>query len=120
MNYRRGLFRLWVILTVLWVGGIAISVWQYASAEYRSIADYQAAYAKMGPWERHRDPVSLAQMNDREMIARYDYLKGDRAPEFNPSPWLVEGAGVALLPPLALLALGTVLGWAFSGFRHAK
>jgi hypothetical protein len=62
MNYRRGLFRLWVILTVLWVGGIAVSVWQYASAEYRSIADYQAAYAKMGPWERHRDPASLAQM----------------------------------------------------------
>ena len=25
MNYRRGLFRLWVILTVLWVGGIAVS-----------------------------------------------------------------------------------------------
>ena len=75
MNYRRGLFRLWVILTVLWGGGIAVSVWLHASDNYRSSADYQAAYAKMGPWEQYRDPASLAQMNNREMIARYDYLR---------------------------------------------
>ena len=108
-----------VILTVLWVGGIAVSVWLHAFDNYRSSADYQAAYAKMGPWEQYRDPASLAQMNNREMIARYDYLRGDRAPDFDPWPWLVEGGVVALLPPLALLVLGAVLGWALSGFRRA-
>jgi hypothetical protein len=56
-------------------------------------------------------------MHSRELLARYDYLKGNRAPEFDPWPWLVQV--VALLAPLALLSLGAVFGWAFSGFRRA-
>ena len=79
MNYRRGFFRAWVLLTVLWVVGVA----------YVSGPDLYPEFKLIGPPGTH-------------------------------DPWdsLLRSTAVAFLPPLALLALGAMLGWAFSGFRR--
>jgi hypothetical protein len=118
LNYRHGLFRLWVILTVLWVAGVAFVSGPDVYREFHLAAAMQAA-------ENRR----LEDLSDEELLA---IVRGQAEAQAIPakpiqgtpvrtlSPWgsLGRTRAVALLPPLALLALGAALGWAFSGFRH--
>lgn len=112
MNYRRGLFRLWVILTVLWIAGVAFVSGPAVHHEFRWAAASQATLQGMSDEELM---VALARAQEAE---RRGERPGEPAP--TPNPWgsLGRTGAVALLPPLALLALGAALGWAFSGFRH--
>jgi len=45
MNYRRGLFRLWVILAVLWIGGVALVSGPDVYLEFQKAAAIKAAKA---------------------------------------------------------------------------
>jgi hypothetical protein len=111
LNYRRGLFRLWVILSVLWIAGVGLVSGSDVYLEFRKVAALDAARSRL-----------------REAEARPgEPLKPDELPpEANPflgfelDPWssLRRTGAVALLPPLALLALGAALGWVFSGFQR--
>jgi hypothetical protein len=89
----RGLFRLWLVLSVLWIGGVGVMTWP--------------AF----------DPAKLAATKNSPYTGGFDpdaYLEG------RPQPIRWSAAEAALLsfaPPAFMLALGSALVWAFRGFR---
>jgi len=104
LQVTRGLFRLWLILSVLWIGGVGVVTW------YRL-----PVYEDWGgiPLEQKDEPGP----------------GGTTAPTFNPNEYLTFkvaeerraaiwfASAVALVPPIFVLALGSALVWAFRGFR---
>jgi hypothetical protein len=107
------LFRLWLILSVLWVGGVSYVTWQtFPEDEY------------VLPSERGSGAAAPSTGMFDDLIP-----KRGEAPPFDPSkPYTVVrskerweairlGSVIALVPPVFLLALGSALVWAFRGFR---
>lgn len=120
MNYRRGLIRLWVVLTVLWIVGVA-----FVSAPDVYSAFHQAAFKAF----IDEDPIveqpkdtpinpNIPVISLRRPEPRAPWLENQ--PDWTPNPWgwLLRSTAVALLPPLALLVLGAMLGWVVGGFRR--
>jgi hypothetical protein len=101
LRVARGLFRLWLVLSVLWIGGVGIMTWRTFAALSQS---------------------------DRSWL-RAEILKNcPEGPEVAPwdttPPWLTEPCKdirfapvLALVPPVFVLALGSALVWALIGFR---
>ena len=88
----RGLFRLWLVLSVLWVAGIG--------AAGLIFDEPVSAY------------VRLESMFDTCIKAK----KADECAE-----WLRRGAPwLALIPPIVVLVIGWALTWAFRGFRQEE
>ncbi len=91
MSWARGLFRLWVVATVLWIAGAVALNWTEISCKLGSSADAK-------PWERYR-------------CGPFD----DLIPFNWQNSALVLGG-----PPLLLLLLGSLFYWAIRGFRLGK
>jgi hypothetical protein len=110
LRVARGLFRLWLVLSALWIGGVGFVTGQ--------------TFPVMPEWaiecERPFDPDA--------------YLAGKPQPEA-PCPWLARVKArlvmdeeqratiqsailLALVPPAFMLALGSALVWAIKGFRQ--
>jgi hypothetical protein len=121
LRVARGLFRLWLVLSVLWVGGVGIHAWlkfpdwivvsvsqQPGKAIYEMRAPDGHTYKIEGP-EGATEEQARA-----EMIHQNPHL-GDLPEKRRSAIW---HAGVmALAPPAFVLALGSALIWAFRGFR---
>jgi hypothetical protein len=115
LRVARGLFRLWLVLSVLWIGGVGIVTWwTFPVDELVTPAPSSGVTTAPAP---AFDPDKWLREH------------GEAKPAFDPSkPYTVLRAKerweavrfasvVALLPPIFLLALGTALVWAFRGFR---
>jgi hypothetical protein len=106
LRVARGLFRLWLVLSVLWIGGVGYVTWQHFPVDL-TVTPGKAPSAEFDP---------------DEFLAR-------TAPDFDPSkPYVVVrdkerrdaiqfASLLALIPPAFVLALGSALVWAFRGFR---
>ena len=130
----RGLFRLWIVFSVLWIAGVVVVTWWTFP---------------MGAWvipsAKYR-PTECAGKSDSEcydMLKRYgsnfdpDAYIASGAPEAPPGQtapfdtsepyrvlWdedrraaLEFASALALIPPILVLVFGLALGWAFTGFR---
>jgi hypothetical protein len=98
LRVARGLFRLWLILSVLWIGGVGYVTWQtfpeeYVPSERRELSDAPKSADEFDP--------------DK-------YLAFKAAEDRRSAIWCASL--VALVPPAFLLALGSALVWAFRGF----
>jgi hypothetical protein len=149
MNLRRGLFRLWIVGSVLWVIAVAFVGYPSIKADFVAAADkldlaantrladevYKRFYSDM-PREQFDKKISdpkviarleaitskldtsrpLSQWAEDELIASMA-LPGPRT-----SPWTTLGkwAAIAFGIPLAVLALGSSLLWALSGFAVTR
>lgn len=116
MNYRRGFFRAWVLLTVLWIAGVA-----YVSGPDIYSAFDQAALktaVEKDPIVEPKGPVAVFDAMPLPPQPRSPWLERQHTWDPDPWGWLLRSAAVAFLPPLALLALGAMLGWVFTGFRR--
>jgi len=105
LRVARGLFRLWLVLSVLWIGGVGVVTWRTFPvipewATLPSICEIPAN-------ERSEDwDCSWLQRVKAQVVMD----KEQRA--------AIQSAVVlALVPPAFLLALGSALVWAFRGFR---
>jgi hypothetical protein len=129
----RGLFRLWVICSVLWIAGVSAVTWQTLPADWSQFKPVAAAPKgdDLPDAPGVKDPVVAPQPT-----VRFDpdaYLASKEAvgapkseTQFVPDdlPSLpqkrraaLQFAGLlALVPPLLCLALGMALRWAFIGF----
>lgn len=109
LRLARGLFRLWLVLSVLWIGGVGVVTWLTFPEE---------------PWGLH-DPVVEQNLPEFDPSKPYvvlpkgasqaDELARAAAGERRSAIW--HGSLLAFLPPAFVLALGSALVWAFRGFR---
>lgn len=119
MNLRRGLFRIWLVLTFCWVIGVAavslssiIDVWRSAD-----VAAIEAAERS----DRFRESIGEAETGelsreDEELVLRVLEMRtGARITRRNELIWF--WIAVAGVPPAAALALGLALLWSAAGFR---
>ena len=94
----RGLFRLWLVLSVLWIGGVGVVTW-YRLPAY----DWPG---KGLPFERS---TTAPDFNPDEYLAFKVAEERREAIRF--------GSVSAFAPPAFVLVLGSALVWAFRGFR---
>jgi hypothetical protein len=155
MNYRRGLLRLWLIASVLWIAFVG---WLYWSEIYfatglhipATIAQMrqeekqraEATEKAQRRWETAKQAIAKRKLNfpeadltaeKREELDALFALSLKNADRFvepeelwklweqvrhSPERAMVPGiVRAAFLPPLGLLALGALLGWALRGFK---
>jgi hypothetical protein len=99
LRVARGLFRLWLVLSVLWIGGVVFVTLRDASPFYLTCDRPPPDRPNPCTWF---DEFKVNLVEEANSI--------DRASVQN-------GILLALVPPAFVLALGSALVWAFRGFR---
>lgn len=112
----RGLFRLWLVASIVWVCAVGAVTWSTLPKVLPPF-DQLPDQSKLVT-----DPNLLAQLNDPKLQAP--------KPPFDPSkPYdvvvtaaernalLFRAGQIAFIPPVLLLVVGAALGWAVKGFR---
>ena len=101
LRIARGLFRLWLVLSVLWIGGVGYVTWKnFPESEWVSTCDLPAN-------ERSND-------SHCSWLAR---VKAEFVMDDEQHAAIQHGILWGLLPPAFILALGWTMAWAFRGFR---
>jgi hypothetical protein len=146
MNWRRGLFRLWIVGTALFVLAVAF-------IGYSNVKEKFAGLASTTHVLKVNEPAIGLLCADAQGVADVDYLRtGDNCwyamsafqrlyPEYSglseneirklrgvhgiavaDNPWVTLGvwASIAFGIPLVVLILGASLVWAFSGFAAKR
>jgi len=93
LRVARGLFRLWLVLSVPWIGGVGVVAWQNFPTAPAWLTAEEAESESMPP------SVSQRLETERWEVGRYASI-------------------VTLAPPVFVLALGSALLWAVRGFRQ--
>jgi hypothetical protein len=98
MRISRGLFRLWLVASVVWIGGVGVM-----TLPAGALADLNPLpsgfVGEKPPFDPYKPFLPLA-----------PWIEAQRAQ-------VREAVFSALIPPGVLLALGAALAWAFRGFR---
>lgn len=128
MNWGRGLFRLWVVLSALWVAiCVAIIIIDGRLLETNMTYEIESRFK-----ERY-EVVAPARATESEVVAFAEQNKRTDCTESNTGPWCSYPAKLQMPPnpfdwfsvylgfgvPAAALLLGADLHSAFSGFRRA-
>lgn len=95
-NIKRGLFRVWVLAAVLWIG--AMGWYQYNEAQKPA-----------------KDSITISLSKDSQF--RIDENGIMKVSEENKSALQIQRISIVLLPPLLLLALFPVGTWLARGFK---
>ena len=128
LRVARGLFRLWLVLSVLWIGAVGIVTWQTFPPDDWIVPDLsQMSNEDLLRGYQTADICSTAK--DAQQCA--DLLRAAGKNPFDAfhlnwrPPWIdkerceaIQFASImALVPPAFMLILGSALVWAFKGFR---
>jgi hypothetical protein len=89
MKWRRGLFRMWVVLSVCWIVAVGAIAWSGMPRNYQGD-------------EEHPTGRSFIDRIVREHEREQD---------------IKLGVAIAFVPPIIVLALGAATAWAIKGFR---
>jgi hypothetical protein len=125
MRVARGLFRLWIVISVIWIGGVVgVTWWIFPPAELtdqevdqqpeechgKSKDECKEIERRLGDlwWD-----VPFLNEPERRWNAALQYVSKRRSV-------ISFAALAALVPPLVLLILGGAFGWAFRGFRSEQ
>ena len=107
MSWRRGLLRLWLLVSALWVGVVA---W---IAYYSAVVPRLAAAAQ--------DTCFAAREADRNLGNPFGCFTG-ASPFADLVPWssdIMQYGTWAFAPVVAPLVLGLSIAWVLAGFRRA-
>jgi hypothetical protein len=120
MNWRRGLFRLWIVGSVLLVLAIAFISYSDIKAQFDTALKPNTTFEVQLPDGRTFE-VQAPDMETATAMVRT--LPEGFIIDKPPNPWATLGlwASIALGIPLAVLALGaSLVVWAFSGFAAKR
>jgi hypothetical protein len=147
MNWRRGLFRLWLAVSALWLIVVALLFYPQVVSPYiepqayiltndgflqldnvsdSQDHDFKTAYQieiefpnKVILFAKDDTPKPVLDTQSKSFYERY--VK-PRDAEVTTARWqsLERASATGLLPPLALILLGLVIGWIVSGFKSQK
>lgn len=146
LNWRRGLFRIWLIVSVVWIGVVVAFAWQavvepyvgtYAFIEGRGETAWEYTSGEASAARRAKGDGSLTEIavdgapnityftseSGEVLIERMEKLAPlmlgfYEAQQTRNRPDTIVGAVLAaLVPPIGALILGAALIWALSGFR---
>jgi hypothetical protein len=111
MRIARGLFLLWLVVSVVWIAGVGTSTWLSYAVPQR-VAD-ETASQSTGKFIEVRTPDGMihqftadtaSDVVDRTMRNYWLWHEAENA------------AKVGLIPPV--LVIGSALGWTLKGFKH--
>jgi hypothetical protein len=134
LRVARGLFRLWIVASVLWISGVA------ATTSWRRLVYYQPVIVGEQPLGRLQSTTEICstakeakQCSDMLTAAgknpfdAYDLKWSDSGWNFPDNAEMVVAGlaweniaarvGLALIPPAFALVIGSALVWAVRGFR---
>jgi hypothetical protein len=129
MNWRRGLFRVWSVASICWIGAIGgHGVYEWYSDPWRDFPPSNQA----DPRCRAPSPPSWCSFDPDAYLANKPQAKAAPNPfdkfdppivdPFKPEPQLTPSLWTTLLlsilPPISLLLLGAALWWIGKGFRE--
>jgi hypothetical protein len=103
MNWSRGLFRLWLVASILWVALVAAISWQ----DVRGYFELRSAAQRLGP--SATDPSTTTEIARAELMV----LRQLDAKWSSVVFAVGTGAGV----PVVIFLIGAGVLWAFRGFR---
>jgi hypothetical protein len=116
--WRRGFFRVWVLLSALWIVG---AVWVESLPQSGPPKfDETSPFLKLGPdgkfYSSLAECQAAAKLDPRVDLANcIEYFEAER---FEPVRRAARAAGWIAVPPLLLLLIGAAVGWALRGFRR--
>jgi hypothetical protein len=99
----RGLFRLWVVASVVWVCTVGAVTWSIMP-EKKPPFDPSKPYEEFVPDSAPEPPSKPGMFDDLVRDAERNTV-------------VQHAAETALIPPVLVLVLGVALGWAVKGFR---
>ncbi len=109
MNWRQGLFRLWLLFTVVWVLGVgAVATYEVYSDPWRPIRKQVTACqtpAKRGSWCDYQPKPGSGELSDAQVFGLYE-------PPISITKTLI----LAFSIPAALLIAALAIRWVVSGF----
>ena len=113
MNWARGFFRLWIVLSILWVGSVLINrafdvigARQQASAAQEYFAsDPNCAKTEWQDLKEDRCMLNRLRAKAANKRMTYSFAKSAK--------WVA----LAILPPIMLLGITIVLHWIYKGFH---
>lgn len=149
MNFRRGLFRVWIVLSAAWIiAGVALSYQAIANPqlpdEVYIMKDANSGFFKLdNPFDQFDSNFAAGHSARIEFPNNVSLFPAKDVPEAivraqaatffqrysQPREGALSAARVATSaralplifgPPLALLALAAVVGWVVAGFRKAS
>ena len=121
VNVTRGLFRLWIVLSTVWVVGIGALIWKDVFPSFQKLkiaGDHFGVVHVCARIERTNEQV-LAWISNFD-VAQLKSLPEGFCLDYDKKPSINERftkASFAFAPPFALLLLGIVLAWVARGFR---
>jgi uncharacterized ion transporter superfamily protein YfcC len=95
-NIGRGMFRLWVVLSILWIGGMGW--YQYNDAN-----------------KVDKNSITISLSKDSEL--RFDSTGISQTDEKDKQELQMKRFAIVFLPPILLLLLFPVVGWLVRGFK---
>ena len=109
---RRGFFRLWVFLSVLWAG--AVIIYLEPHSDWRS---YRTGQALLSGSESPTEAVQLAikARAKRDGITEIEVMEQLRDAKLKD---LWDYVFATTVPPVGLLLLGLSVGWVVAGFKR--
>ena len=106
----RGLFRLWLVVSIVWICTVVMLVWPTLT-----VADLpDAPWVKQTSGKPPFDPSKPYRALTTEEFDRFDPVEFS---VFKRRDEIKTEIEVAFVPPLLLLMLGAALTWVIRGFR---
>lgn len=148
MNIKRGVFRLWLVLSSLFVGAVLLTTWENITADFKHatenrwwlefpseeeynlekiISDMKqerlSAVRQEQPLDNDSwwDYINDPTVEEVELERRLSKMKQERLAE-KYAPWnnLIRIAAFAFGIPLIILVIGSAFAWALSGFSRSQ
>jgi hypothetical protein len=102
LRVARGLFRLWLVLSVLWIGGVGVVTWR--------------TFPFTPEWAIECERPATEPSEDVG-CSWLEWARAQLVMDKEQRAALQSAILLALVPPAFMLALGSALVWAFRGFR---